>query len=135
MNRPTASGAGVLAALACAVAAAGCTFRSAEMTQPRAIVVAAMSDAPPLRTGDRVKVHLRRDALGVAGSAPIGLDPDGRSRTDFWLEGTVNMNRPSWLTLELADGRRLVAATDKILFIELLDPPQGPRRPTTNSTP
>lgn len=124
-----------IAALACAIAASGCTIETSEMAPPRAVVVSAMADAPPLRTGDRVKVHLRRDALGVAGNVPISLDPDGRDRGDYWLEGTVAMNRPSWLTLDLNDGRQVIASTEKILFIELLDAPQGPRRPATQAAP
>jgi hypothetical protein len=100
----------------------GCTINATEHPSPRAVLLPAMSEALPIRVGDRVKAHLRRDALGVSGNAPIGLDPDGPSRGDFSLEGTVCLNRPIWLMLDLDDGRRVVTAVDQILFIELLDP-------------
>ena len=119
MRTAVAAAGALVAALVCA----GCTVKSTEVNPPRAVLVSTIPDAPPLRAGDRVRVHVQRDALGVAGSGPVGLAPDGRNRAAYWLDGGIVMNRPSWLTLELADGRQVLVATDKILFIELLDPP------------
>lgn len=127
MTRSAAETTGLLlVSLACTGACTGCTINATEHTSPRVVLIPASPGAPPIHVGDRVKVHLRRDALGVSGNAPIGLDPDGPSRGDFWLEGTVTHNRDSWLTLELNDGRRVIAAGDQILFIELLEQAERP---------
>lgn len=105
----------------------GCTIEAVERpTEPQIIRISAEAGSVPAETGDRVKVHLRRDSLGMSGNAPVGLDPDGPRRGAFWLEGTLTHNSQGWLTVRTQDDRLIAVPTGQILFVELLE--------ATNST-
>ena len=67
-------------------------------------------------------VHLRRDALGLAGGA-AGIDYSGPQRDALKVNGTYVPGPPGWVTLDTDDGRRLAIPVAQVLAVETLAPP------------
>ena len=68
--------------------------------------------------GTAVRVHLRRDALGVASPAPAKLSPDGRYRDDYQIDGTLAAPfAGDWASVETADGEVVHVPASAILAV------------------
>ena len=74
--------------------------------------------------GDAVTVHFRRDALGLAGTTPAGLDYGGPQRDTLKVSGTYVGGTPGWVTLDTDDGRRLSIPVAQVLAVETAAPPK-----------
>ena len=75
-----------------------------------------------IAAGDQVTVHLRRDAVGLAGPTPAGLGYGGPTREALSVSGTYVGDTPGWVTLDTDDGRRLSIPVAQVLAVETAAP-------------
>jgi len=70
---------------------------------PSVQVVAADPIEPP--TGHACRVYLRRDALGMAGAAPLAPNLDAPIQRGTVVSGTLDQVTESWIVLKSNAGR------------------------------
>ena len=130
--RPTATA----ALLACCAGIAGCTINASEGDSDdhwdddpvdlRHSASAAPSPLPSGLVGREVTLHLRRDALGMSGAGPIGLNLDGPVREDSSVTGIYRGRDGDWIRLERPDGGTLYVNSAQVLAAETRGAPAGP---------
>ena len=127
---------------ACAIALGGCTINATDdgddapdwADSDEVEVQHIMGTLAPLPTslqGTLIRVHLRRDALGMSGAAAAGLDNDGPMRDQLSVTGIYRGQDVGWLHIEREDGRAIYFPSSQILAIETMDrfpPAEGVER-------
>ena len=119
---------------ACAGGLVGCTISATEEddefedwsggdTLEVQHVIGPMASLPASLQGKPIRVHLRRDALGMSGTGAAGLDSDGPMRDQLSVTGIYRGQEVGWLHIEREDGRVIYFPASQILAIETLDPP------------
>ena len=75
-----------------------------------------------LRTvaGRTCRVHLRRDAMGLTGMSPLGLQAGSPAARLVQLDGIMEQTSDRWVVLRAAD-RKYWIPTDVVLAIEFAD--------------
>src|SRR5688500_6080717 len=99
---------------------------AAELTTNEPIAEVAVRDGPTARafaeielpTGRRCRVHFRRDAVGVAGTSPLGLTEQTRPKQLAQIEGTVDHVSDEWLVVTAAEGRTFWIPRSMVLAVE-----------------
>ena len=124
-------------ALAAAVSLAGCAANNERKERestagslvysPAARVQADAAAARPaqaagLQTGRRCRVHLRRDAVGLAGNAPLSVLGTSALSERAQLAGTLQRVDDDGITLR-ADGSTYWIPREVILAVEFPDQP------------
>jgi hypothetical protein len=88
---------------------------------------AAQATRPPpgeaLRTGVRCRVHLRRDAAGLAGAAPVSIVGASMLSERASVAGTIERVEAEGITLR-ADGSTYWIPRDVILAVEFPNEPR-----------
>ncbi|HEY8666231.1 MAG TPA: hypothetical protein VIL86_06185 [Tepidisphaeraceae bacterium] len=72
---------------------------------------------PELHTGQIVRVHFRRDALGLAAPAPLAPTSDGVGGKPIYLNGEIREITGDWLVIADA-GRQYWIPREMILLVE-----------------
>jgi hypothetical protein len=85
------------------------THRVEVMTRPNNDVAGSL-------VGKKVRVQIRRDALGMAGNAPTELV--GRWAAESSVSGTVVEVTDQWVVVDVAPNRRTFVPQASILIIE-----------------
>ena len=113
-------------------AGGGCTInatesdREAEWTYDQPIdrwQAESVSALPYGLVGREVRVHLRRDALGMGGTSPLGLNADGPALDAFSVTGTYRGHDGGWLRIEREDGTMLYLPAGLVLTVEAAPAP------------
>jgi hypothetical protein len=73
---------------------------------------------PP--TGHVCRVYLRRDALGMAGAAPLAPNLDAPMQRGTVVSGTLDQVTDSWIVLK-SDGGRIWVPRNTVLMLEVMD--------------
>ena len=117
------------------------TVRPAEVVEP--IAVGAGDSAPPREhpphsteattlygppLGRPCRVQLRRDTMGVAAPAAIGVLGETLPGKAVQLTGTIDRLTPEWLVLR-AEGRNYWIPREMVLLIEFVDDRDGDAPP------
>ena len=79
-----------------------------------------------IAAGSRIIVHLRRDAVGLAGSTPAGLDYGGPLRSALQAQGTLVQASQGWIVMDAGNNRRLCLPVDQVLAVEAVVPAEPP---------
>ena len=74
-----------------------------------------------LPTGRACRIHLRRDALGLSGVAPLSIQHVSPASRAAAIEGTVERATDDWVVLRAAGGRTYWIRADVILAVEVLE--------------
>ena len=86
------------------------THRVEVMTRPNYEVAASL-------VGKKVRVQIRRDALGMAGNVPVGAESRWSSETS--VSGTVAEVTDQWIVVDVPPSRRMLIPQASILMIEM----------------
>jgi hypothetical protein len=120
---------------ACAIGLGGCTINATDdddenpdwargdNTLEVQHVLGALAPLPSSLQGKLIRVHLRRDALGLSAAGAAGLDSDGPMRDQLSVSGIYRGQDVGWLHIEREDGRFIYFPSSQILAIETLDAP------------
>ena len=96
-----------------------------ELEPPPAKVAASSpvtrSTDSPIPTGRACRIHLRRDAIGLSGLAPLSIQQVSPATRAAALDGTVEQATDDWVVLRAARGRTYWVRVDGILAVEFLD--------------
>ena len=99
----------------------------AQPPEPTPAEVATSSPAirstdSPLPTGRACRIHLRRDAIGLSGVAPLSIQQVSPATRAAAIDGTVERATDDWVVLRSASGGRTYwVRVDGILAVEFLD--------------
>lgn len=98
--------------------AGGGVVPTAPVASPPESAAPRESVQPP--TGRSCRVYLRRDALGMAGAAPLAPNLDAPLQRGTVVTGTVDEVTDAWVVLK-ADSRRVWIPRNMVLMIEVVD--------------
>ncbi len=100
--------------------AAGCTV---DTGQPLFLIVEDMTQSPRhTLDGERVEVHLRRDALGLSNTAPVGIEQGGPYSDSLKVTGKVVGQSASWMVIQRDDESLVHVPREVVLSIIVVAP-------------
>ncbi len=122
-----------LVALSTAIAmiAAGCSFTVAESSETQSSTRGDRASAAgnatlppssplvisPFRTGERVEVHLRRDALGFTGNSAVGIEQSGAYAQPLRVVGMIESSSADWINIRRDDNTRVAIPMQMVLAV------------------